>query len=130
MDLQIRLYKCDKCEREFSYREIIKDDIEHLCPNCEHDSMTFTRERPAQWVSVAVYLKGRSYGGPEEGGWWYDTGERYDMTIRCFEDGDFPQVQAYVDMMKHRWAGPEWAVIVYTEELPPASFPESTPRYC
>ena len=24
---------------------------------------------------VAVYLCDRAYGGPEEGGWWYDTGE-------------------------------------------------------
>ncbi|WP_242098167.1 hypothetical protein [Sphingomonas sp. CROZ-RG-20F-R02-07] len=25
--------------------------------------------------SVAVYLTQRVYGGPEEGGWWYDAGE-------------------------------------------------------
>jgi len=25
--------------------------------------------------SVAVYLTQRLYGGPEEGGWWYDAGE-------------------------------------------------------
>jgi hypothetical protein len=24
---------------------------------------------------VAVYLEDRQYGGPEEGGWWYDAGE-------------------------------------------------------
>lgn len=24
---------------------------------------------------VAVYMCDRAYGGPEEGGWWYDTGE-------------------------------------------------------
>lgn len=27
---------------------------------------------PRPWV-VAVVLADRSYGGPEEGGWWYDT---------------------------------------------------------
>ena len=26
-------------------------------------------------LSVAVYETNRSYGGPEEGGWWYDVGE-------------------------------------------------------
>ncbi len=25
--------------------------------------------------SVAVYLVDRAYGGPEEGGWWFDSGE-------------------------------------------------------
>lgn len=24
---------------------------------------------------VNIYAVGRSYGGPEEGGWWFDTGE-------------------------------------------------------
>lgn len=24
---------------------------------------------------VAVYMVDKAYGGPEEGGWWYDTGE-------------------------------------------------------
>lgn len=26
---------------------------------------------------VAIYLVDRAYGGPEEGGWWYDCGERF-----------------------------------------------------
>jgi hypothetical protein len=25
-------------------------------------------------VTVAVFLVDRAYGGPEEGGWWYDAG--------------------------------------------------------
>ena len=28
--------------------------------------------------TVAIYLCDRAYGGPEEGGWWYDTGLRLD----------------------------------------------------
>jgi len=28
--------------------------------------------------TVAVCLCDRAYGGPEEGGWWYDTGEPSD----------------------------------------------------
>ena len=34
---------------------------------------------------VAVYLCDRAYGGPEEGGWWYDTGEMVRI-IRAFKD--------------------------------------------
>lgn len=29
-------------------------------------------------VYVNAYLTNRAYGGPEEGGWWYDTGELLD----------------------------------------------------
>lgn len=29
----------------------------------------------AGFVSVAVFLVDRAFGGPEEGGWWYDCGE-------------------------------------------------------
>lgn len=28
-----------------------------------------------QYVFAAFYAVGRSYGGPEEGGWWYDAGD-------------------------------------------------------
>jgi hypothetical protein len=35
------------------------------------------QEQPGFWT-VAVYLQDREYGGPEEGGWWYDTGRRVD----------------------------------------------------
>ena len=36
---------------------------------------------------VAVYLIDRAYGGPEEGGWGYDTGELVRI-IRTFKDED------------------------------------------
>ena len=36
---------------------------------------------------VAVYLCDRAYGGPEEGGWWYDTGEMVRI-IRTLKDED------------------------------------------
>jgi len=29
---------------------------------------------------VNVYLTDRAFGGPEEGGWWYDTGEAIQST--------------------------------------------------
>jgi hypothetical protein len=33
---------------------------------------TFDRKAPPAWRYVGVYLVTREYGGPEEGGWWYD----------------------------------------------------------
>ena len=45
---------------------------------------------------VAVYLCDRAYGGPEEGGWWYDTGEMARI-IRTFKDED--RAEAYATRM-------------------------------
>lgn len=28
---------------------------------------------PAEAIYVSLYCRGRCYGGPEEGGWWYDV---------------------------------------------------------
>lgn len=33
--------------------------------------------------AVAVYMQDRAYGGPEEGGWWYDCGQLV-RTMRVF----------------------------------------------
>jgi hypothetical protein len=33
---------------------------------------------PLPHFTVAIYLVDRAYGGPEEGGWWYETGKRID----------------------------------------------------
>ena len=41
---------------------------------------------------VAVYLQDRAFGGPEEGGWWYDTGNHV-RTMRVF--GNESQAIAY-----------------------------------
>ena len=38
---------------------------------------------------VTVFLSDRAYGGPEEGGWWYDCGERLkDRRVFVFQNED------------------------------------------
>lgn len=44
-----------------------KFDSVFACPNCAY----FGAFNPK--VFVSVYEVNRIYGGPEEGGWWYDT---------------------------------------------------------
>lgn len=47
----------------------------------------FTIVTPTLFVSV--YIKDRAYGGPEEGGWWYDTmSPVYDMCQQAFSVED------------------------------------------
>lgn len=38
------------------------------------------------WL-VSVYSVDRAYGGPEEGGWWYDTGQ-LERTVAAFRSLD------------------------------------------
>lgn len=44
--------------------------------NNVYDEEEITEAESHQPFVVAVYLVDRAYGGPEEGGWWYDCGER------------------------------------------------------
>jgi hypothetical protein len=76
-----------------------------------------------------VYVCDQAYGGPEEGGWWYDTGERIDETIRCFEEGDYPQIKNYVEMLERRYDERKYRVKYALEELVEESFPKNRPYY-
>jgi hypothetical protein len=44
-------------------------------PDCIAAMAEIAREANPPLQCVAVYLEDRQYGGPEEGGWWYDAGE-------------------------------------------------------
>lgn len=48
---------------------------------------------------VAVYECHQAYGGPEEGGWWYDTGELV-RVVKVFRDKD--AAYAYRDRLNDR----------------------------
>lgn len=39
-----------------------------------------TQDEPA-FYTVAIFLVDRAKGGPEEGGWWYDCGQRVDQDL-------------------------------------------------
>ncbi|WP_024517007.1 hypothetical protein [Bradyrhizobium sp. Tv2a-2] len=40
---------------------------------------------PAPFWTVAIYLVDRAYGGPEEGGWYYNCGDRVDHALDGIE---------------------------------------------
>ena len=71
-------------------------------------------------ITVAVYLHQRAYGGPEEGGWWYDA---YDPQL----DDEFARfIQHYPDNDDgwedaHRWCDhvQEWLDKEHNNMLPP-----------
>jgi len=115
-----------------------------------------SRKKPLMFY-VNVYEKGRAYGGPEEGGWWYtvheslgcewstttkdeaielaaslrlkiEQPETYRMGINN-TDGCDPDGQGDDSYLT---LGGVWGhsnVVVYVEDHPPQHRPEERPRY-
>ena len=128
-DFVVSQFQCKDCGAIHDYSRLIHSDYEDsVCPGCD-GPVEFFQDRPAHWVSVAVYHVGRSYGGPEEGGWWYTEGEIYKPTLRCFEDCDFPQVQDYIDLLNRRFPEKDMNVRLEIETIV-ESFPTRRPVYC
>lgn len=53
-------------------------------------------KRP-QFYTVAVYLIDKAYGGPEEGGWWYECGERIDEKLDTPDNGNIAVPRIFTD---------------------------------
>jgi len=82
---------------------------------------------------VNVYEVDRAYGGPEEGGWWYDTGRLITSRQVSRESAEDMRISLKI---KYKSTGDSSSVIysggdyqVYVEDRPGADFPEYTPRY-
>lgn len=92
---------------------------------------------------VAVYECSQQWGGPEEGGWWYDAGtlvrmvkmlpnryqarayaRRLNQRLRSRKIGPNEGRHAYSSVLSEG----EYQAFVY-EGVPPASFPETRPHY-
>lgn len=86
---------------------------------------------PRYWVTV--YAVGRKYGGPEEGGWWYDTGRvvltRPCATLAEAEDlaAHYEGVYPYTGRRSSVLGGKDWDV--WVGEQPGADYPVKRPRY-
>lgn len=64
-----------------SYPDLVKHD--HDEEGVAAARIKFAADYPGyvtiiRFWSVAVYLIDQHYGGPEEGGWWYEAGDRID----------------------------------------------------
>lgn len=97
------------------------------------------RESARRWL--AVYDVNRAFGGPEEGGWWYDYGvpaegfESFYSLRAALVRRD--EVQAALDRINHD-AGPygdlssvlcRGALRAIVTREPPAPFPDRRPHY-
>lgn len=85
---------------------------------------------------VNGYLVDRVYGGPEEGGWWYDAGQPVlslrlpDEDAHAFAEALHDAFKVLNDTSRSRYSmigTPDYVVMVEDEEAKP--FPEVAPHY-
>lgn len=89
---------------------------------------------------LAFYEVDRAYGGPEEGGWWYDTGTFVRALAIHFDDGAAIAAQRRANRLLERLQRhkPDVTSAIYNggryraftfSGLPPKRFPVQRPLY-
>ena len=76
--------------------------------------------------TVSVYQVRRSYGGPEEGGWYYDNGDLV-RTVKRFRSED--DAWNYCNRLNEKLYSHNYRAKVY-DNVAPESFPVNRPYYC
>ncbi len=89
---------------------------------------------------VAFYAVDRAYGGPEEGGWWYDAGELVRIHQVCLTEAAAARLAVranrLLDLVQrgHRrldsvlYADGRYRAYLFEQAAPPR-FPQAPPRY-
>ena len=84
---------------------------------------------------VNAYEVTRHYGGPEEGGWWYNTGQPLaSVPLNIAIDKD-EEIKRLGEIFKDVSEGDIYSVLggtaveIYTEDHVARYWPEETPRY-
>ena len=89
---------------------------------------------------VAFYAVDRAYGGPEEGSWWYDTGELVRLHRVCLTEAAASRLAVranrLLDLLQPGqrrldpvlYAGGRYRACVFEHAVPPR-FPQALPRY-
>ncbi len=90
--------------------------------------------------AVAFYEIGLAFGGPEEGGWWYETGEIVRLISLTRTEGAALATAARANRLLDRiqrhhrpihsaaYDGGRYSALVFAG-LPPANFPVERPTY-
>lgn len=125
------------------------EDDDGVCCNCGRHtdgSMVPGEAGQERWIrhfQIAVYELDRAYGGPEEGGWWYDTGERVRVFKRVFKGKNAAyamrnRIDAALERHRPKWVrslgsvtyhGGHLSARVYPAGQCPEHTPESRPHY-
>lgn len=125
----IPVYRCPSCLIAGRASVWMEDEFVGMCcGDCGQEVKWSHDEKPTYW-SVAIYETDRSYGGPEEGGWWYTTGSRIDPhKQRVFED--ITEALNYQEKLRSEYKNEKCIDILgFTERLPVDGYPARRPVY-
>lgn len=124
---------CRRCDGSGELEDYYEDGETPSCGNCQGDG----RER--HQVYANVYRVSRCYGGPEEGGWWYDVGEPLE-SVRIDPLITTEEVEALEKRLKANWgfeqsergrysmAGGADVSVIFENHFA-QEWPERAPRY-
>ncbi len=140
---KVQIFTCTHCGL-ITENPLDSGEGDYYCPNDEcgrEYSGEYCTERLAKYLSIAMYETSRQYGGPEEGGWWYDTGCIVAGTQRSFLPEDAPQAAVYKDLLwmrieaerklQHRWAiDGSYSLRITIEDDAVKGYPARRPHYC
>lgn len=126
------IYQCPECEQSGSLIDIF-DDNNNECKMCgveiESSELKYVGEENAKFWSVALYTITREYGGPEEGGWYYDCLEVvYPEKARIFES--YKASKEYFNKLANNHMF-NYGITVkgFTNKFPDTYFPKTKPKY-
>lgn len=107
-------------------------------PGGDHVNLADGRWFPIDWAKepwpgiefANAYAEDRAYGGPEEGGWWYDAGIALaSIPFRSKSEKDELRWKEYLrESGKILYHGDK-EIKVYTEEMFAKDYPSEAPRY-
>ena len=134
-------YRCVSCGR---YEDLpathTDDELDEIVGDHDCGNASLHEVRPGQktLMYVNAYEVYRAYGGPEEGGWWYDRGEaKASVPVRGEYRNDVyrgvrpspvsQDVVEVTELLKRVYDDPELRIV--TEETPAADYPTRRPRY-
>lgn len=114
------------------------DDYEYeLSPEDEKLQEKMARSVTYLGKFVNVYLIDKAYGGPEEGGWWYEYGQAIRSTEVLAQDAEIRSQaeRTWCDnenRLRRSDIGSvlsEGCYVVYVEDEPAQDFPSERPHY-
>jgi len=77
---------------------------------------------------VNAYLVSREYGGPEEGGWWYDVGTPLTSMPLC-PDEDEKKIKTFLEDNLKCFSTRDVTIKIFVEEKRARRFPIERPKY-
>jgi hypothetical protein len=105
---------------------------------CDDSSQTVSLEygrpvhvvstRQPEWVTVVICSVSREYGGPEEGGWYYDLEAPDPRTARSFVKEDFGEAFMYIERQRKK-SSPTLRVVILGEKSHTWLENRSRPQY-